>query len=96
VGDPAEPLTDAIDRYARAAVAVEGSVHGGWAVLGCPALAIGASHGAITVAHPLLDSMRRAPQDAHGLGEPLGLVRPAKSNLHPNLALDRKSCVREH
>jgi hypothetical protein len=94
VGDSADALGDAIDRYARP-VAVELTLRDEWLALGCPALATGGSHGAIVVAHPLLDSMRRASQAAHRLGEPLGLVKAAKSNLHPNLSPDRKASIRD-
>jgi len=94
LGDSADTVTDAIDRYARA-VAVELALHDVWASLGCHALATGESHGAIVVAHPLLDSMRRAAQAAHRMGEPLGLVKVARSNLHPNRTPDRKDNVRD-
>jgi hypothetical protein len=87
-------LGDAVDRYARA-VAVELTLHDEWVALGCSGLAAGGSHGAIVVAHPLLDSLRRAAQAAHRLGEPLGLVKAARSNLHPNLSPDRKASVRD-
>lgn len=94
LGDSADDLSDASERYARA-VEVERALIDEWLSLGRPALAQGGSHGAIVVAHPLLDSMRRAAQAAHRLGEPLGLVKVSRGNLHPNLAPDRKASVRD-
>ena len=94
LGDRANDLIDAIDRYS-CAVAVELALHDEWVGLGCPGLAAGRSHGAVVVAHPLLDSMRRAPQAAQRLGEPLGLVKAATSNLHPSLTPDRKATTRD-
>ena len=72
LGDRAEIMSDAIERFARA-VEDEMRVRDAWEALGCPATEIGGNTGRNVIAHPLLEEIRKAAAAAAKHAEAVGL-----------------------
>ena len=72
LGERAEIMSDAIERFARA-VEDEMRVRDAWEALGCPATEIGGNTGRNVIAHPLLEEIRKAAAAAAKHAEAVGL-----------------------
>jgi phage terminase small subunit len=65
---------------------MESALEAGWRKAGSPTTSLGGSSGIVTTAHPLLNEIRRAREQAQALAQALGLDPAARRSLSRNAA----------